>query len=88
MLALTAPSAADAATVYTLEGGLVGVMPGANFTAGQLRGNHCKEPNTCQHLPYTALPDDSFVDQGATSLPSAITRSDGEVLAVGHSEGS
>ena len=86
-LALTAPSTADAATVYTLEGGLVGVIPGANFTAGQLRGNHCKEPNTCQHLPYTGLPDGSFVDQGATSLHSAITRSDGEVLAVGHSEG-
>jgi hypothetical protein len=56
ILSLTSPSVADAATVYTLEGGLVGVIPGANFTAGQLRGDHCKMPNTCQNLPYTALP--------------------------------
>ncbi len=78
---------ADAATVYTLEGGLVGVIPGANFTAGQLRGEHCDAPNACQNLPYTALPDGGFVDQGAASLHSAIIRSDEDVLAVGHSEG-
>ena len=66
---------------------MVGVIPGANFTAGQLRGDHCETPNTCQNLPYTALPDGGFVDQGAASLHSAIIRSDGDVLAVGHSEG-
>jgi hypothetical protein len=87
IFALTVPSVADAATVYTLEGGLVGVIPGANFTAGQLRGDHCKAPNTCQNLPYVALPDGGLVDQGAASLHSAIIGSDGDVLAVGHSEG-
>ena len=87
ILALTVPSVADAATVYTLEGGLVGVIPGANFTAGQLRGDHCKAPNACQKLPYTALPDGGLVDQGAASLHEAIINSDGDVLAVGHSEG-
>ena len=61
ILALTVPSVADAATVYTLEGGLVGVIPGANFTAGQLRGDHCKAPT---HAHLGALTRAEALDDG------------------------
>lgn len=83
------PSAA--ATVLTLEGGLVGLQNVLRFTQLQLRGDLCDKPNTCKPVNYFAMPLGQFFnDQGAVKLNQAIGAlpDDGApVILYGHSQG-
>ena len=89
--ALTAsPEVALAATVLTLEGGLVGIQHLVHFTPMQLQGSLCKAPNTCQPVDYPAWPlGDYFNKQGAALLNDAIAKLpvDAPVVPFGHSQG-
>jgi len=79
-----------AATVLTLEGGLVGVQHLVHFTPWQLQGSECKSPNTCQPVDYLALPGDAYNEKGAVLLQEAIgalPADGGPVTLFGHSEG-
>ena len=79
-----------AATVLTLEGGLVGVQHLVHFTPWQLQGSLCKSPNTCQPVDYLALPGDIYNEKGAVLLQQAIAAlpaDGGPVTLFGHSEG-
>lgn len=80
---------ASAATVLTLEGGLVGAQHLLHFTPLQLRGDLCQSPNTCHPVDYTALPAQPFTDGGATNVAKAIgALPAGEaVVLFGHSQG-
>ncbi len=86
---IAAAPAANAATVLTLEGGLVGAQHLLHFTPRQLRGDLCQSPNTCQPVDYTALPAQPFTDGGATNVEKAIgALPAGEpVVLFGHSQG-
>ena len=83
--------AASAATVLTLEGGIVGLQPWLHFTPLQLGGSLCQTPNTCQPVNYFAMPlGQRFNDQGAVTLNQAIDAlpDDGNpVVLFGHSQG-
>jgi len=75
------------ATVLTLEGGLVGLIPGLRITQSQLRGDLCAAPNTCRPVDYAAIPlGQAFNDQGAVPLNAAISAGTSTVL-YGHSQG-
>jgi hypothetical protein len=75
------------ATVLTLEGGLVGLIPGLRITKSQLRGDLCAAPNTCRPVDYAAIPlGQAFNDQGAVPLNAAIAAGTPTVL-YGHSQG-
>ncbi len=75
------------ATVLTLEGGLVGLIPGLRITQSQLRGDLCAAPNTCRPVDYAAIPlGQQYNDQGAITLNNAITAGTPTVL-YGHSQG-
>jgi len=79
-----------AATVLTLEGGLVGVQHLVHFTPWQLQGALCKSPNTCQPVDYLALPGDVYNEKGADLLQQAIAALPADsapVTLFGHSEG-
>jgi len=79
-----------AATVLTLEGGLVGVQHLVHFTPWQLQGALCKSPNVCHPVDYLALPGDAFNEKGADLLQQAIAAlpaDGGPVTLFGHSEG-
>jgi hypothetical protein len=75
------------ATVLTLEGGLVGLIPGLRITQSQLRGDLCAAPNTCRPVDYAAIPlGQQYNEQGAITLNNAITAGTPTVL-YGHSQG-
>jgi hypothetical protein len=75
------------ATVLTLEGGLVGLIPGLRITQSQLRGDLCAAPNTCRPVDYSAIPlGPMFNDQGAVPLNAAIA-ADTPTVLYGHSQG-
>jgi len=79
-----------AATVLTLEGGLVGVQHLVHFTPWQLQGALCKSPNVCHPVDYLALPGDAFNEKGADLLQRAVAAlpaDGGPVTLFGHSEG-
>ncbi|MEI7546233.1 MAG: hypothetical protein WCJ53_15580, partial [Mycobacteriaceae bacterium] len=79
-----------AATVLTLEGGLVGVQHLVHFTPWQLQGSLCKSPNVCHPVDYLALPGDVYNEKGADLLQQAIAAlpaDGGPVTLFGHSEG-
>jgi len=87
-LIATAP-VGTAATVLTLEGGLVGMQHIVHFTPGQLGGKLCKAPNHCQPVDYFAFPGGAFTDQGATNVENAIDAlpADEQIVLFGHSQG-
>ncbi len=87
-LVATAP-AANAATVLTLEGGLVGLQHLLHFTPRQLRGDLCQSPNTCQPVDYTAFPAQPYTDGGAANVEKAIGAlpAGDSVVLFGHSQG-
>lgn len=79
----------NAATVLTLEGGLVGMQHIWHFTPTQLQGNLCTSPNHCQPVDYFAFPGGAFTDQGAAKVVQAIDAlpSDEQIVLFGHSQG-
>ncbi len=89
-LLIQAP-AASAATVLTLEGGIVGLQPWFHFTPLQLKGSLCQAPNTCQPVNYFAMPlGQWFNDRGAVTLNQAIDALPNDstpVVLYGHSQG-
>lgn len=88
---LTQAPAASAATVLTLEGGIVGLQPWFHFTPLQLKGSLCQAPNTCEPVNYFAMPlGQKFNDAGAVTLNDALNAlpDDGTpVVLYGHSQG-
>jgi diacyltrehalose acyltransferase len=87
-LIATAPSG-NAATVLTLEGGLVGLQHIWHFVPTQLQGDLCKSPNHCQPVDYFAFPGGQFTDQGAAKVVQAIDAlpDDEQIVLFGHSQG-
>ena len=87
-LVATAP-ASQAATVLTLEGGLVGMQNLLHLTPLQLQGDLCTSPNHCQPVDYFAFPTGTFTDQGAANVRAAIAAlpADEQVVLFGHSQG-
>ena len=88
--ALIAPApVANAATVLTLEGGLVGMQHLLRFTPLQLRGDLCRSPNSCQGVAYFAFPAQPFTDRGAANVEKAVDAlpADEPVVLFGHSQG-
>lgn len=79
---------ASAATVFTLEGGIVGMQHIWRSTPDQLQGKPCAQ-NTCTPIDYFALPIGSETQRGGQMLTEAINQtSPGEkVVIVGHSQG-
>jgi len=86
---LTVAPTSHAATVLTLEGGLVGMQHLIHFTPNQLRGDLCKSPNQCQPVDYFAMPGDQFNEQGAADVQAAIDAlpADEQIVLFGHSQG-
>lgn len=78
-----------AATVLTLEGGIVGMQHILHFTPLQLRGDLCEAPNHCQPVDYFAFPANPFTDQGAVNVENAIAAlpTNEQVVLFGHSQG-
>jgi len=87
--AMAVAPVANAATVLTLEGGLVGMQHILHFTPSQLRGDLCKAPNHCQPVDYFAFPGGAFTDRGAAKVVQAIAElpADEQIVLVGHSQG-
>jgi hypothetical protein len=85
---VTAPWA-NAATVLTLEGGIVGIQHLIHFTPTQLRGELCQAPNHCQPVDYFAAPGDQFNDLGADKVQDAVDAlpDDEPTILFGHSQG-
>ncbi|MFN8088458.1 MAG: PE-PPE domain-containing protein [Mycobacterium sp.] len=83
-----APSS-TAATVLTLEGGLVGLQHILHFTPMQLQGDLCKSPNHCQPVDYFAFPGGAYNQQGAVKVEEAIGElaPDEQIVLFGHSQG-
>jgi len=83
-----APSS-TAATVLTLEGGLVGLQHILHFTPMQLQGDLCKSPNHCQPVDYFAFPGGAYNQQGAIKVEEAIAElpADEQIVLFGHSQG-
>lgn len=88
---LTQAPTASAATVLTLEGGIVGLQPWLHFTPLQLNGSLCQSPNTCQPVNYFAMPlGQWFNDQGAIKLNQALEAvpdAGNPAVLFGHSQG-
>jgi len=84
-------AASQAATVLTLEGGLIGIQNIFHATPRQLQGSLCTTPNVCTPVDYPAWPlGQYFNDQGADRLIDAINAqpADGPpIVAFGHSQG-
>ena len=80
-----------AATVLTLEGGIVGLQHVFHFTPRQLQGDLCQAPNRCEPVDYFAMPlGQPFNDLGAVTLNTAIDAlpADGTPITLfGHSQG-
>jgi hypothetical protein len=88
---LTHAPTASAATVLTLEGGIVSLQPWFHFTPLQLKGSLCQAPNNCRPVNYFAMPlGQWFNDQGAVTLNQAIDAlpdNGTPVVLFGHSQG-
>lgn len=87
---LAALATPDAATVLTLEGGLVGAQNLVHLTPLQLQGSFCAAPNTCVPVDYLALPGQQFNEGGADTLVAAVSAlptDGGPVILLGHSQG-
>lgn len=78
-----------AATVLTLEGGLVGIQHVLHFTPKQLQGDLCEAPNHCQPVDYFAFPGDAYNQKGAVKVEGAISElpADEQIVLFGHSQG-
>ena len=80
-----------AATVLTLEGGIVGLQHLLHFTPLQLSGELCDSPNRCEPVDYFAMPlGQAFNDLGAVRVNEAIAElpDDGTPITLfGHSQG-
>ena len=80
-----------AATVLTLEGGVVGLQHLLHFTPLQLRGDLCDAPSRCQPVDYFAMPlGQAFNDLGAVRVNEDIADlpDDGSAITLfGHSQG-
>lgn len=79
-----------AATVLTLEGGVVGLQHLLHFTPLQLGGDLCDAPNRCQPVDYFAMPlGQPFNDLGAVRVNEAISDlpDDTTITLFGHSQG-
>jgi hypothetical protein len=81
--------AGNAATVLTLEGGIVGIQHLIHFTPTQLGGELCKAPNHCQPVDYLAAPGDKFNELGADNVQAAVDGlpTDEQIVLFGHSQG-
>ena len=87
---LTALSQDVAATVLTLEPGIVGIQHSYYFTPRALQGSFCAAPNTCRPVDYSTLPGDSFNEQGGATLVQAVNdlpADGGPVILMGYSQG-
>lgn len=80
---------ANAATVLTLEGGIVGMQHVLHFTPHQLSGDLCNSPNHCRPVDYFAFPGEGFNEQGATKVEQALdlVPDTEDVVLFGHSQG-
>lgn len=79
-----------AATVLTLEPGIVGIQHFYHFTPTVLQGYFCAAPNTCRPVDYQTLPGDKFNELGADRLVSAVKAlpaDGGPVTLLGYSQG-
>lgn len=78
-----------AATVFTLEGGIVGTQTAVHFTPLQLQGYYCRYPNTCVPVDYPAYPGDQYIQIGADRVIQAISTvpANTQIILMGHSEG-
>lgn len=81
-----------AATVLTLEGGLVGIQPWFHFTPQNLQGEFCTGTYTCQPTYYFALPVGPATQRGGELVSdeiAAIHTADPaeDVVLLGHSQG-
>lgn len=86
---IAAAPMSNAATVLTLEGGLIGMQHILHFTPLQLQGDLCKSPNHCQPVDYFAFPGGAFTDQGAAKVEQAADAlpGDEQIVLFGHSQG-
>lgn len=78
------------ATVFTLEGGIVGLQHLVHFTGSQLEGYYCRPPNVCVPVDYQAAPGNQYVEMGADILQQAVASAgpdSGPIILLGHSEG-
>lgn len=88
--ALSALSRDLAATVLTLEPGIVGIQNVYHFTPKTLQGSVCTAPNTCQAVDYLTLPGDNYNEKGADKLLDAVKNlpADGSpAILMGYSQG-
>ena len=83
-----------AATVLTLEGGLVGLQPFFHFTPENLRGEYCTGSYICRPVDYFALPVGPATQQGGSLVSDEIAAihdapetADEDVVLLGHSQG-
>lgn len=79
-----------AATVLTLEPGVVGIQNIYHFTPKTLQGSVCAAPNTCKAVDYLTLPGDNYNEKGADKLLDAVKSlpADGSpAILMGYSQG-
>jgi hypothetical protein len=81
-----------AATVLTLEGGIVGMQPFLHFTPQNLGGEYCTRPYSCRPVDYFAFPAGPFTQRGGELVSDEIAEihagDPGEnVVLLGHSQG-
>lgn len=82
-----------AATVLTLEGGLVGIQPWLQFTPENLQGKFCSGSYNCEPLYYFALPVGPATQRGGELVTERIAQInadpelDDDVVLFGHSQG-
>lgn len=87
---MTALSQDLAATVLTLEPGIVGIQNIYHFTPKELQGYFCAAPNTCRAVDYLTLPGDNYNEMGADKLVETVRTlpaGTGPVILMGHSQG-
>lgn len=86
LAALTQPTAA---TVLTLEAGLVGAQNLIHLTPLQLQGAYCAPPNTCVPVDYVALPGQAFNAAGADAVLQKVDTlpTSEPIILMGHSQG-
>jgi hypothetical protein len=81
-----------AATVLTLEGGIVGMQPWFHFTPQNLRGEYCTGSYSCRPVDYFAFPTGPFTQRGGELVSDEIAgihadNNDEDIVLLGHSQG-
>ncbi len=82
----------SAATVLTLEGGIVGMQPFFHFVPQNFGGEFCTGSYTCRPVDYFAFPAGPFTQRGGELVSEEITAihasdPDEDVVLMGHSQG-